>query len=79
MFSLQLLEGDRPWGSKSVLGMQCDAMITATTALYVLKHCTTTKTALKSALLVGGDIDVKQHQPKAFFLTFISLPSVSSL
>jgi ADP-ribosylglycohydrolase len=57
----QLLVGPQPITSfmdlQPIVGLNSDAMRTAGTVLYLLKHCKTSLEALKRSMLIGGDVD----------------------
>jgi len=52
----QPLQKPVSWAT-GIKGLGSDAMRTACTALYVIKHSTNTFTALKTSISIGGDVD----------------------
>jgi len=52
----QPLQKPVPWVSE-IKGLASDAMRTACTALYIIKHSNNTFTGLKTSINVGGDVD----------------------
>ena len=56
-----LLHGEQPipWISwdPNIYGLPCAVMKTALNAVYILKHCTNAFDALKTSILMGGDVD----------------------